>query len=252
MACLLLSNPSLSSPFLAKKLSISANSKSPSTVRVLSFRSSRCVGDSHYEGNTPTFPRINVQDPYRRLGVSIDASEKEIWSSRNFLLAQYAPHERSAESIELAFEKLLMDSFVRTKKRKINLKSMLKKQVQESPPWFKNLLGFVEVPPTVIILRRLFLFAFIAGWSIMNSAETGPAFQVAISLGACIYFLNGKKKSLAKASMIGLGLLVAGWICGSFLVPAIPAALLHPSWTLELITSLVAYVFLFLGCTFLK
>ncbi|KAI8543648.1 hypothetical protein RHMOL_Rhmol08G0235200 [Rhododendron molle] len=51
----------------------------------------------------------------------------------------------------------------------------------------------------------------------MNSAETGPAFQVAISLGACIYyFFNCKKKSLAKASMIGLGLLVAGWICGSF------------------------------------
>lgn len=138
-------------------------------------------------GNTPTFPRINVQDPYRRLGVSRDASEKEIWSSRNFLLAQYAPHERSAESIELAFEKLLMDSFIRTKKRKINLKSMLKKQVQESPPWFKNLLGFVEVPPTVIILRRLFLFAFIAGWSIMNSAETGPAFQVIFTL---LFYVN--------------------------------------------------------------
>lgn len=133
-------------------------------------------------GNAPTFPRINVRDPYRRLGVSRDASENEIWSSRNFLLAQYAPHERSAESIESAFEKLLMDGFIRTKKRKINLKSMLRKKVQESPPWFKNLLGFVELPPTVIIIRRLFLFAFIAAWSVMNSAETGPAFQVLVTL----------------------------------------------------------------------
>jgi hypothetical protein len=252
MASLLLSNPSLSSLFIPKKLSISANLKRPSTVRVLSFRNPTYGEDARSEANGPKFPRMKVRDPYRRLGVSRDASEEEIWGSRNFLLAQYARQERSEESIEAAFEKLLMDSFVHQKKKKINLKSRLKKKVEESPPWFKNLLGFVEVPPTVIVFRRLFLFAFIAGWSIMNSAETGPAFQVAISLATCVYFLNDKKKSLAKSFIIGLGLLAVGWICGSFLVPTIPPALLPPAWTLELQTSLVTYVFLFLGCTFLK
>lgn len=48
------------------------------------------------------------------------------------------------------------------------------------------------------------------------------------------------------------GALVVGWICGSFLVPLIPSFLLQPTWTLELLTSLVAYVFLFLAGTFLK
>ena len=129
-------------------------------------------------GKIPKFPRIRVWDPYRRLGISRDASEEEIWGSRNFLLDQYASHERSAESIEAAFEKLLMESFRNRKKTKINLKSRLKKKVEESPPWVKNLLNFVEIPPTIIILRRLFLFSFMAGWSIMNSAESGPAFQV--------------------------------------------------------------------------
>lgn len=71
-----------------------------------------------------------------------------------------------------------MASFQQRKKTKINLKSKLKKKVEESPPWVKNLLNFVELPPTDVILRRLFLFGFMAGWSIMNSAETGPAFQV--------------------------------------------------------------------------
>jgi len=42
----------------------------------------------------------------------------------------------------------------------------------------ERVLNIVEFPPTEIILRRLFLFAFMGGWSIMNSAETGPAFQV--------------------------------------------------------------------------
>jgi hypothetical protein len=32
----------------------------------------------------------------------------------------------------------------------------------------------------------------------------------------------------------------------------IPTFLIQPTWTLELLTSLVAYVFLFLSCTFLK
>lgn len=218
----------------------------------ITFRSPKCALDTPYEGNVQKFPRLRVWDPYKRLGVSHDASEEEIWGSRNFLLQQYTGHEKSEESIEAAFEKILMASFQHRKKTKINLKSKLKKKVEESPPWVKSLLDFVELPPTDVIFRRLFLFAFMGGWSIMNSADGGPAFQVAVSLAACIYFLNEKTKSLARASIIGLGALVSGWICGSLLVPNIPAMLLHPTWTLELLTSLVVYFFLFLACTFLK
>lgn len=131
------------------------------------------------------FSRMRVWDPYKRLGVSRDASEQEIWGSRNFLLQQFAGHEKSEESIEAAFEKILMASYQHRKKTKINLKSKLKKKVEESPPWIKNLLNFVELPPTDVIFRRLFLFAFMGGWSIMNSAEGGPAFQV-----CSIFFLG--------------------------------------------------------------
>ncbi|XP_031276846.1 protein CHAPERONE-LIKE PROTEIN OF POR1, chloroplastic [Pistacia vera] len=254
MSSLLFSNPHLSTPFLPQKLSghLSATKATPFCTISRSPTAPRCAVDTPYGGNVPTFPRMKVWDPYRRLGVSPYASEEEIWGSRNFLLQQYAGHERSEESIEAAFEKLLMTSFRQRKKTKINLKSKLKKQVDESPPWVKNLLNFVELPPIEVIFRRLFLFAFMGGWSIMNSAEGGPAFQVAVSLAACIYFLNEKTKSLARASIIGFGALASGWICGSIFVPMIPTVLIHPTWTLELLTSLVAYVFLFLGCTFLK
>ncbi|KAF5730235.1 hypothetical protein HS088_TW20G00608 [Tripterygium wilfordii] len=257
MASLALSNPTLSTPFLPQKFFCNGNLKKataagPYIPIFRSFRSPRCAVNAPYEGNTPKFPRMNVWDPYKRLGVSPFASEEEIWGSRNFLLQQYDGHERSAESIEAAFEKLLMTSFRERKKTKINLKSRLKKKVEESPPWVKSLLNFVEVPPVEVIFRRLFLFAFMGGWSIMNSAEGGPAFQVAVSLGACIYFLNEKTKSLARAFIIGFGGLVAGWIVGSIVGPTIPTFLIHPTWTLELLTSLVVYVFLFLACTFLK
>ncbi|CAN0902490.1 Calcium sensing receptor, chloroplastic [Linum grandiflorum] len=214
----------------------------------------KCAWDSpyDYQGNTQKFPRMKVWDPYKRLGVSPYAAEEEVWDARNFLREQYAGDESSEESIEAAFEKLLMTSFKQRKKTKINLKTKLKKQVDESPAWVKNLLGLVEMPPMEIVFRRLFLFAFMGGWSIMNSADGGPAFQVAVSLAACIYFLNEKTKSLGRAFIIGLGALATGWICGSVVVPMVPTFLIHPTWTLELMTSLVAYFFLFLGCTFLK
>ncbi|XWS47887.1 hypothetical protein CRYUN_Cryun13aG0024500 [Craigia yunnanensis] len=206
-----LSNPTLSILFLGHKLRQNQNTKNGITYFPIFTRHK--------------LPRCALDMPY---------GEEEIWSARNFLLQQYAGHERSEESIEAAFENLLMVSFQHRKKTKINLKSRLKKKVEESPPWIKNLLNFVELPPMEVIFRRLFLFAFMGGWSIMNSSEGGPAFQVAVSLAACIYFLNEKTKSLARAFIIGLGALATGWICGSIFVPMIPTVLIHPTWTLEL------------------
>ncbi|RWW90229.1 hypothetical protein BHE74_00000633, partial [Ensete ventricosum] len=165
--------------------------KVPRRTRVVAPRSPSCSMDVALGGgadggsydfskkrNLPKFPRMNVWDPYERLGVTRDASQEEILDARNFLLNQYAGHESSVESIEAAYEKILMASFWKRKKSKINLKSRLKKKVEESPPWIKRLLDYVEMPPTDLILRRLFLFGFMGAWSVINTAETGPAFQV--------------------------------------------------------------------------
>lgn len=209
-------------------------------------------GGYDFAQNVPKFPRMHVWDPYKRLGVTRDASEEEISSARNFLLQQYAGHEQSVESIEAAYEKILMASFKARKKSKINLKSRLKKRVEDSPPWFKTVLSYLEVPPPGVIFRRLFLFAFMGAWSIMNSSENGPAFQVALSFGSCIYFLNDKMKNIVRASVTGFAALVLGWTVGSIMIPMIPSLMVNPAWSLELMTSLVSYVFLFLACTFLK
>ncbi|KAK1310321.1 hypothetical protein QJS10_CPA08g01701 [Acorus calamus] len=192
--------------------------KTMRTCRVVTGRP-RCAMDVPMGGRAwnsdtvPKFTRMHVRDPYKRLGVTLDASEEEIRGARNFLLEEYAGHERSMESIEAAYEKILMASFQKRKKSKINLRSHIKQKVEESPPWFKKLLEFFEIPPTEVILRRAFLFAFMGAWSVMNSAEAGPAFQ----------FWSSRSN---------------GWVCGSIVVPMIPTFLLQPTWTLELLTSL--------------
>ncbi|KAF7099401.1 hypothetical protein CFC21_101033, partial [Triticum aestivum] len=203
--------------------------------------------------HVPVFPRQKTWDPYKLLGVDHDASEEEINSARNFLLQQYAGYEENEEAIEGAYDKIMMKSYSHRKKSKINLKRKLIKQVEESPSWVKSLLGHFEVPSMDVVSKRFALFGFIAGWSIATSAETGPTFQLALALVSCIYFLNDKMKNLARASATGLGLFAGGWIVGSLVVPVILPAFIFPrTWCLELLTSLVAYVFLFLGCTLVK
>ncbi|XP_078156059.1 cell growth defect factor-like protein (DUF3353) [Carex rostrata] len=233
------------------------NVKEVRRVSFLALRSPRCAMDLSVGGedlpynSVVKFPRMHMRDPYKLLGVTPDVSEEEIRGARNFLLQQYAGHERSVEAIELAYEKIIMKSFRERKKAKMNLKSKLRNKVDESPS-FKKLLSSVEVPKIDLILRRLFLFGFMAVWSVMYSAQTGPAFQVFLALLSCIFFLNDKMKDVKRACFTGFGALVVGWVVGATIVPLVPAYIFPPTWSLELLTSFVAYVFLFLACTFLK
>jgi len=55
------------------------------------------------------FPRLKERDPYKRLGVTHEASFEEVQDARNFLYDQYRQHEPSKESIELAFDDILQE-----------------------------------------------------------------------------------------------------------------------------------------------
>eukprot|EP00850_Spirogloea_muscicola_P014098 SM000099S25204 [mRNA] locus=s99:178055:179912:- [translate_table: standard] len=203
-------------------------------------------------GPAPVFPRLGVRDPYKRLGVSRDASNEEIQDARNYLVEQYKGHEKSKEAIESAHDRIIMEKLRLRKGSKINLKANLKKKVGESPAWVQALANRIESPKPAVIAQRGALFLAIGAWSVINSAEGGPAFQVAVALGLCIYFLNERIKSLGRAFLLGLGALLVGWVLGSIIVPLVPPFILPRYWSLELITSLISYVFLWLATTFLK
>eukprot|EP00270_Netrium_digitus_P001984 TRINITY_DN1222_c0_g1_i1.p1 TRINITY_DN1222_c0_g1~~TRINITY_DN1222_c0_g1_i1.p1 ORF type:complete len:316 (-),score=76.40 TRINITY_DN1222_c0_g1_i1:352-1218(-) len=198
-------------------------------------------------------PRIRVRDPYRRLGLTREASTEEIQDARNFLAEQYRGHEASFESIEEAFDRIIAEKFRERKKSKINLKAELKKKVADSPPWVQALAGMVEMPTSATLLQRAILFVLIAAWSIMNPAEGGPAFQVAVALGLSVYLINDRLKSVGRAFTLGFGALVVGWVAGSFAGPLALAHILGPGLlSLELFTALVSYFFLWVATTFLK
>ncbi|CAK9191997.1 unnamed protein product [Sphagnum troendelagicum] len=211
--------------------------------------------DSSFGGSEPAqpiFPRIDVRDPYKRLGVSREASEEEIREAHNYLSNLYAGHKKSLDSIETAYDKIIMESFRDRRKLKSNPASELKKKVRESPAWVRKLGSMTEVPsPKVIALRTVF-YILLGIWSVFDSADGGPAFQVAVSFAACIYFLKDRTKKLGRSFIIGFGVMVLGWVSGSFFVPLLPTQLVPQSWSIELNTSLFSYVCLWAACTFLK
>eukprot|EP00249_Psilotum_nudum_P034360 c53320_g1_i1 orf=204-1046(+) len=208
-------------------------------------------GAEEMPGPASVFPRIQVRDPYKLLGISRDASEEEIHAARNYLINQYANHYRSREAIESAYDKIIMKSFRERKRYKINLKFDLKKKFAELPPWVRKLSSMFEVPSSKVILQRAAFFVLLGVWSILNSDEGGPAFQVAVSLAGCIYLLNDRLKSIRRSVILGSGGFVIGWVFGSFLVPVLQPVLPR-SWNLELNSALISYIFLWLSCTFSK
>ncbi len=98
---------------------------------------------------------------------------------QHFKPLKYAGHKKSLDSIETAYDKIIMESFRDRRKLKSNPASELKK-VRESPAWVRKLGSMTEVPsPKVIALRTVF-YILLGIWSVFDSADGGPAFQVRI------------------------------------------------------------------------
>jgi hypothetical protein len=99
---------------------------------------------------------------------------------QHFKPLKYAGHKKSLDSIETAYDKIIMESFRDRRKLKSNPASELKKKVRESPAWVRKLGSMTEFPsPKVIALRTVF-YILLGIWSVFDSADGGPAFQVRI------------------------------------------------------------------------
>lgn len=198
------------------------------------------------------FPKLNVRDPYKRLGIPREASEEEIREAHKYLIAQYGGHEKSRASIEAAYDKIILESLKARRRSKSNVQSIMRNNYAKLPPWVRNLSNIYDVPSSKVILIRAAFFAALGVWSVLDQTQGGPAFQVALSLVGCIYFLNDRLKSKWKALFAGIGSFVIGWVLGSTVSPFLPTKLYPKSWSIELVTALISYIILWFSCTFFR
>ncbi|PWA49606.1 hypothetical protein CTI12_AA479390 [Artemisia annua] len=222
-----------------------------STQRYVTKRISlvKCFGDAR-DDSSVIFPRINVKDPYKRLGISKEASEDEIQSARNFLVQKYAGHKPSVDAIESAHDKIIMQQFYERKNPKINVKKKMREVSQSRV--VQAVTNRFRTPATNFIIKTAVAFVVLAALTVLFPTEEGPTIQVALSLFTTIYFIHDRLKSKLRAFLYGVGTFIASWLVGTFLMVSVLPPILKGPRSLEVTTSLVTYVLLWVSSTYLK
>ncbi|KAH9318459.1 hypothetical protein KI387_020228, partial [Taxus chinensis] len=161
----------------------------------------KCSMDASFGGPSPVFPRINVRDPYKRLGITREASQEEILAARNFLVNQYSGHKPSVDAIESAHDKILLESLKERRRPKFDLQGKWKKVTQSHV--VKFIASRFETPTIEVILKTAAVFLVLGIWSFLSPMEDGPIHQVALSLAACMYFIYSRLQSYWRAFLYG-------------------------------------------------
>lgn len=216
----------------------------------------KCAMDASYgdmaNDSTAVFPRINVKDPYKRLGISSEASEDEIQAARNFLIQKYAGHKPSVDAIESAHDKIIMQKFYERRNPKIDIKKKMR-EVNQSK-FVQAVRGRFQTPSTKFIIKTSLAFLFLGVLTVLFPTEEGPTLQVAISLIATIYFIHDRLKSKLRAFLYGVGAFAFSWLLGTFLMVSVipPITILKGPRAFEAISSLITYVLLWVSSTYLR
>lgn len=151
--------------------------------------------------NSAVFPRINVRDPYKRLGISREASEEEIQGARNFLIQKYAGHKPSVDAIESAHDKIIMQKFYERRNPKIDLRKKMREVNQSRFVQFVR--GRFQTPSTMFIVKSSIAFLLLGALTVLFPTEEGPTLQVLISLIATMYFIYDRLKSKIRTLLYG-------------------------------------------------
>lgn len=196
------------------------------------------------------FPRINVRDPYKRLGISHEASEDEIQAARNFLIQRYAGHKPSVDAIESAHDKIIMQKFYERKNPKINIKKKVREVTQLK--YVQAITSRFRIPSTNIIIKTSIAFVVLGALTVLFPTEEGPTLQVAVSLIITMYFIYDRLKSKLRAFLYGAGTFILSWLLGTFLMVSVIPPILKGTRSLEVSTSLITYVLLWVSSTYLR
>lgn len=214
----------------------------------------KCAMDATFgdasNDSTAVFPRINVRDPYKRLGISREASEDEIQAARNFLIQTYGAHKPSLDSIESAHDKIIMQKFYERKNPKIDIKKKVREVTQNR--YVQAVSSRFRTPSTNVIVKTSIAYVVLGVLTVLFPAEEGPTFQVLISLIAAMYFIYDRLKSKLRAILYGIGSFAFSWLIGTFLMVSVIPPILKGPRSLEVTTSLISYIILWVSSTYLR
>lgn len=172
---------------------------------------------------------MSEQSPYEQLGVTLDASFDEIQEARDRLKQQYSGEVKLLQSIEAAYDAILMDRLKMRQEGKIKVPERIRfpERVTPTPPsnpqtsvnpkpnWLTQLL---DTPSRADLLWPSGVYIALAGLSLYSGFSNSLLqLTLALGVGSCLYFLNRKENKFGRAVLLTVVGLIGGLILGSLL-----------------------------------
>jgi Protein CHAPERONE-LIKE PROTEIN OF POR1-like len=161
---------------------------------------------------------MSQPNPYERLGITESASFEEIQAAKQRLQAEHGNDSQLTESIEAAYDSILMERLKLRQEGKINIPEGIRfpeKSVQTlslpklTPPQLGNASELIEMPNS----RNLAIGSGVMGVLALGAALPGTALAtlptlLTVAVGFTIFSLRSKSNRLGRAFLItGLALL---------------------------------------------
>lgn len=185
---------------------------------------------------------MSEQNPYDTLGITEAASFDEIQEARNRLTQQHESDLKQVETIEAAYDAILMERLRLRQEGKIKVPDRIRFPEESAPPppakvvsvipenppnWLQ---GFLDNPSREEILWPALAFLCLGLLGFYSTS-----FALALAAGFNIYFLNRKEKRFVRAvllTVVGLVIgIVAGLQLGNLLTPQGAEFALNPDGT---------------------
>ncbi|MFW6296457.1 MAG: CPP1-like family protein, partial [Halothece sp.] len=177
---------------------------------------------------------MSEQSAYEKLGVSEDASFEEIQAAKMHLSEQHQNDSKLLESIEAAYDAIIMDRLKLRQEGKIKVPERIRfpERSSEPPPSYNPvsvkstpswLQGLIDNPSRDDILWPAGVFALLSALSAFYPESSIVSLTMALGIFANIYFLNRKEKRTGRAVLLSIVGLLAGIGLGSALYSAVSA-----------------------------
>ena len=170
------------------------------------------------------------QNSYDTLGLDESSSFEQIQEARERLLKDCNDDRKRAESIEAAYDAILMERLRLRQEGKIKVPDRIRfaEEAVEKPPASSSgpsvsqpswLADFIDTPSRNDILLPAGVFAALA----LMSLAVQPSFALAIGVGCSIYFLNRKEYRFWRALLLTVLGLTIGLAVGLAVGPLLAA-----------------------------
>lgn len=209
---------------------------------------------------------MNEPSPYQRLGVTEAATFEEIQEAKKRLTQQYQDNAQMLESVETAYDAVIMDRLRRRQEGRIKVPDRIRfpEQITEykqsaiaqaskgSPSWLRNLLdkpstGDILIPGTIYVILSILTVVASSG-----KGDSLLGLLMAIASFVAVYFIYRKEKRFGRALLLSLGGLVVGVSIGYALFSGLQGSNIKLTLESEQIAAIAAYIILWLMTSFLR